>query len=209
MPDAIYSENEIATYKTNSLGYPLVLKGPNSAEVYDRRAGKVGATLESAVENDIYRGALPEWQDAFATHLESLTGEKRQVNQKATADAKARSKNPEKVKDVLETVRVFHNRIKTALSDEDKKALAAKAQEIADAIYVDPSPSKRAAGLEKGYREKAEGFLTLPDDQLEAKITKFLGVVEGFDLQRDEEGKPTVESLGQLIKQYVEAMMEA
>lgn len=209
MPDAIYSENEIATYKTNSLGYPLVFKGPNSNEVFDRRAGKVGATLEGAVNDEVYRGTLPAWQDDFAEYLKTTFGDSRKVNEKATADAKARSKNPEKVKDVVETVRVFHNRIKATLSDEDKKALAVKAQEIADKHFIDPSPSTRAAGLEKGYREKAEGFLTLPDDQLEAKITKFLGVVEGFDLQRDEEGKPTVESLGQLIKQYVEAMMEA
>lgn len=208
MAEVIYADGEVTDYKTNSLGYPLTFKGPKTAEVYDRRAGKVGATLESAVENDIYRGTLPEWQSEFADYLSKTYGQERLVNEKATADARARSKSPDKVKDILETVRVFHNRVKAGLTDEQRAELKGIAQTLADGIFVDPAPSKRAKGIDKGYLEKAEGWLTLPDDQLEAKITKATNTVGEFPLVMDEEGKPTVESLGALIKAYIEALLE-
>lgn len=195
------------TYDTNSLGYPLKFKGPATVEDYDRVAGKVGACLEDASENTMYRSTLPEWQDEFSKVLEERTGQKRTVNEKATADARGRSKNPDKVKDILETVRVYHNRVTAGMSDEDKKALAAEAQRIADGIVVDPSPSKRAAGLSKDLRNKADSLLTLPTDQLEAKVTKFMDKVPGFEVERDEANKPTPESLGRLIGQYLDALL--
>lgn len=199
MPDKVY--------ETNSLGYPLKFKGPGTVEDYDRVAGKVGVCLEDAVDNTIYRSTLPEWQDAFSKEIESKTGQKRQVNEKATADAKARSKSPDKVKDIMETVRVYHNRVTAGMSDEDKKALAAAAQVCADSIVVDPSPSKRQAGLSKDLRAKADSLLTLPTDQLEAKVTKYLDKVPGFELERDEANKPTTESLGRLIGQYLDVLL--
>jgi hypothetical protein len=200
-------ENETAVYETTSLGYDLKFRGPKTEEDYDRAAGKVGACLEDAIDNTIYRGTLPEWQEPFAKRIEELTGQKRQVNQEATDAAKKRSKNPEKVKDVMETVRVFHNRVTAGMSDEDKKALAAIAQEVADGITVDPSPSKRQGGLRKDLKSKAESLLTLPTDQLEAKVTSYLDYIEGYELDRDEANKPTVESLGRLIGQVLEKKM--
>lgn len=204
---AIYAADEVLPYNTNSLGYPLVFKGPKTEAAYERRAGKVGAMREDAVENIIYRGTLPEWQDEFAKHLETTFNEKRQVNEKATNEAKARSKTPDKVKNVLETVRVYHNRIAATLTPEQKAELKKQAQVIADGIFVDPAPSKRSKGIDKGYIEKADQWLTLPTDQLEAKITTALNAVEGFDLLRDEENKPTVESLATLIKAYVDTLV--
>ena len=54
-------------YETNSLGFTkLKFNGPGTVEDYDRAAGKVGACLEDAVDNTIYRSTLPEWQAAFA-----------------------------------------------------------------------------------------------------------------------------------------------
>lgn len=199
MPDKVY--------ETNSLGFPLKFKGPATVEEYDRIAGKVGACLEDAVDNTIYRSTLPEFQDEFAKKVAALTGQARKVNTDATAAAKARSKNPDKVKDIQETVKSFVQRTTASMSETDKKALAAMAQEVADTIVVDPSPSKRAAGLSKDLRSKAESLLTLPTDQLEAKVTKYLDKVSGFELERDEQNKPTVESLGRLIGQYLDVLL--
>jgi hypothetical protein len=198
----------MAKYETNSLGFPLTFDGPDTVEDYDRAAGKTGSCLEDAVENTIYRSTLPEWQDAFAKQVEQLTGQTRQVNAEATAAAKSRSKNPDKVKDIMETVRVFVNRATAGMSDADKAALAKTAQETADGIVVDPAPSKRQGGLRKDLKAKAESLLTLPTDQLESKITGYLDQIEGYDLERDEANKPTVESLGRLIGQVLEKMLQ-
>lgn len=197
----------MATFETNSLGYPLKFKGPDTNEEYDQKAGKVGAVREDACENIMYRSTLPEWQAAFSAKLEEMFGVTRAVNQTATEAAKTRSKTPEKVKDVLETVRVFHNRVIAGATDEQKAELAATAQSIADGIAVDPSPSKRAAGIPKGFRDKAEVWLALPTDQMEAKVTTALDAVEGYNLERDEENKPTVESLARLISQYIDSLL--
>lgn len=202
----------MAKYTTRSIGFPLVFNGPDTVEDYDRAAGKVGSCLQDAVENTIYRGTLPEWQDAFAKKVAELTGTTRGVNAEATAAAKARSKTPEKVKDVLETVTTYVNRATANMSDEDKTALAKLAQEVADSVMVDPSPSKRQAGVPKEYKAKAESLLTLPTDQLEAKITAWGEKYDSVDvsnLERDEAGKPTVDSLGRLVGQVMaEKLME-
>lgn len=197
----------MAKYQTNSIGFPLTFNGPDSVEDYDRAAGKVGVCLEDAVENTIYRSTLPEWQDAFAPKVEALTGIKREVNAVATAAAKARSDKPDSVKDIMETIPRYVKRAMAGLSDEDKKALATTAQEVADGITVDPSPSKRAAGIPKEYRAKADSLLTLPTDQLEAKITTMLNAVEGYDLERGEDNKPTTESLALLVKAYIDTLV--
>lgn len=197
----------MAKYETNSIGFPLTFNGPDTVEDYDRAAGKVGTCLEDAVENTIYRSTLPEWQTAFAPEVESLTGVKREVNAAATAAAKARSEKPDSVKDIMETIPRYVKRATAGRSDEDKTALAATAQRIADGITIDPSPSKRAAGIGKEYRAKADSLLTLPTDQLEEKITKMLNAVEGFDLERGEDNKPTTESLALLIKAWFETLL--
>lgn len=196
-----------AVYETNSLGYKIRLKGPGTVEEYDRAAGKVGACLEDGVYNTIFRGTLPEWQDAFGPKVEELFGQKRQVDTRRTELARNRSKTPDKVADVLETWTTFHNRMLATASDEQKAQLATIAQQVADTITIDPSPSKRAAGVPKEYREKAQQWLTLPEDQLEAKVTKALDAVEGFQLDRDENNKPTEESLARLIQQYVGTLL--
>jgi hypothetical protein len=200
----------MATYETNTMGYPIKLQGPDTVEAYDQKGGKQGLCLEDAVDNTIYRSTLPEVQDQFGAYLESVFG-KRQVNTEATEAARKRSKTPDKVKDVLETWTRFHNRVTAGLDEATKAELAAKIQEIADKIEVDPSPSKRRGGLRKDLREKAESLLTLPVDQLETKITGYLEEVPGYDLERDSdnENKPTVESLGRLVGEIMTKRMQS
>jgi len=195
------------SYDTNSLGYKLSFEGPKTVEEYDSKSGKTGACLEDACDNTIYRGTLPEWQDAWAKKLEELTGQKRNVDQAATDRAKARSKEPGKVKDILEKVKAYDARVTAGKSEEEMKTFQAEAQKVADGITVDPSPSKRAKGPGKELLGKADSLLTLPDDQLQVKIDKFLSKVEGFELEEDENGKPERSSLAKLIGQYLTVIL--
>jgi hypothetical protein len=194
-------------YETNSLGFKLRFNGPATVEEYDQAAGRVGACLEDACDNTIYRGTLPEWQSAYAERLEEVSGIKRGVDQEATERARSRSKKPEDVKDVPEKVRAFNARVQTQMSDADRAALNGLAQEVADGISVDPSPAKRVAGPDKQLLAKADSLLTLPEDQLNAKVEKYLSVVEGFELERDEADKPDRVSFARLIGRYLEYLM--
>ena len=195
------------TYETNSLGYKLSFKGPNSVEDYDQKAGRVGACLEDACDNTIYRGTLPEWQDAFAAAVEEKLKVKRGIDQAATDRAKSRAKDPSKIQDVAEKVKAFVQRVTAGMSEVEKGELTALAQQIANNITVDPSPSKRARGPGKDLLAKADSLLTLPADQLQQKIDKYLSKVEGFELETDEADKPERNSLARLIGQYLDILL--
>jgi hypothetical protein len=54
--------------------------------------------------------------------------------------------------------------------------------------------------------EKADSMLALDDEALEAKVSKLLATVEGFDLTRDGDGRPTRDSLAALVKTFVESV---
>lgn len=192
------------------MGFPLTFNGPDSVEAYDQKAGRVGGCLEDAVDNTIYRSTLPEFQEAFVKVVEQLTGKTREVNTEATTAAKARSKTPDKVKDIMETVPRFVKRATAGMSEADLKTLAGEAQTVADTIEVDPSPSKRAAGISKDLKSKAESLLTQPTDQLEAKIAKWGDQydIDITQLERDEAtSKPTVDSLARLVGQVLDAKL--
>lgn len=197
-----------ATFETSSMGHPLKFKGPSTVEDYDRKGGKVGLCLEDACDTTLYRSTLPEWQEEFGTKvLVPMFGE-RQVNQAATDAARARSKTPDKVKDVYETWTRYHSRVTAGMSDKDKAVLSAEAQKIADSIEIDPSPSKRQTGPNKAFLAKADSWLTLDSNSLEAKITAALTAVPEFDLERDvDDGKPERASLARLIEKYVDIIV--
>ena len=70
-------------------------------------------------------------------------------------------------------------------------------------VPIDASPSKRIAGPGKDLLAKADSLLTLPQDQLQAKIDKYKGAVE-HELETNEEtGKPDRNSLARLIGKYL------
>jgi hypothetical protein len=195
------------TYKTKTLGYEITLKGPSSVEEYDRIAGKVGACLEDAIDNEIYRGTLPDVQDKFGAELVKKFGE-RGINQKATDAAKARAKDDAaraKVKDVKETWTTYHNRVTAGMSDDARKELATLIQQAADACPVNPTPTSRAKGPAKAFVAKADSILTLDEAAIEGKVEKLLSVVPDFELERDEAGKPERNSLARMIEAYTDA----
>lgn len=58
----------------NSLGYDLVIQVPETIHEYDTLAKKVGAALESAIMNVVYRGVNNKFRAAFALAVENNTG---------------------------------------------------------------------------------------------------------------------------------------
>ena len=202
-------------YKTNSLGYKLSFNGPSTVEEFDKKAGKDGAALEGAVYEEIYRGTLPDWLDAWAVELKKITSIERLVDADATAAAKAKAKDDEaraKVKDVLETVKKYDARVRASVAKgevagEDGvivtlETLQAAAQAVADKIEIDPAPSKREGSAKKDDLDKADEFLGGDQDILEGKISVWTSAVD-FDLQRGDDGKPLRESLARLIGKYI------
>lgn len=202
-------------YKTSSIGFDLSFSGPDTVEDYNAkggvRASGLPAVLEDAVGAEIAWGTLPEWQDAFDKALAAkYPGQYvRQVNEKATAEAKARAKSDEaKAKaEVKETVTKSVKRFLATLDDAELAEIKALAQATADGIEIDPSPSKRAGAPKKDYLAKADTWLGLTDDELEAKITAGTEAGANPDLVvRGDDGRPTRDSLARFIGAYIDAM---
>ncbi len=185
----------------------LTFPAHEDAESFDREAGEVGACVQEADASLAYRSHLPEFHRTFTEQMESLSGVKRGVNTDATEKAKARSKTPDKVDDIPESFIVWANRVKASLSEADFKALDAAAREQALKMPLDASPSKRMAGPGKDLLSKADSLLTLPADQLQTKVDKYLGSVGDFQLETDENGKPDRASLARLVGKYLDFML--
>ena len=197
-------------YDTRSCGYKLAFNGPDSVEAYDQKANKTGQALEDAVNNTIYRGTLPEWQEEFARVLAQRTGIARGVDQAATAKLKERAKG--EVRDIPERFKIYNARVQAtyANGDEAKKAeLQSWAQEVADTVEIDPSPTQRTSAATKGDLAKADDILDHDLDYIEAKVSKMLAAVPDFDLARDDENKPERASFAKLIGRYIDAMLTA
>lgn len=194
---------KVSTGPFKDLSFP----GHETAEDFDREAGEVGSCVEEADASVAYRSTLPDFHKAFTETLQTMSGVTRGVNSEATEKAKARAKDPAKVDPVPESFITFANKAKQAVDETVWAQIEAKAREIALTVPIDASPSKRQAGPGKDVLAKADDILTLPADQIEAKVTKYLGKVEGFELDRDEAGKPDRSSLARLLKAYLDALL--
>ena len=82
-----------------------------------------------------------------------------------------------------------------------------KARELASKTAINASPSKRMAGPGKDLLSKADSLLTLPVDQLQGKVDKYLGAVGDFQLETDENDKPNRASLARLVGRYLDLLM--
>lgn len=202
-------------YSYNSCGYALVFSGPATVDEYDRASGEVGSCLKDAVTYTIPRYTLPEWQDQMAKEIETLTKIPRGVDEKETAKARSRSKNPDRVPAVPEKFKSYNLRVRATLAErENSEELLAQldtlAQEVANRIPVDLTPAQRVVTIPKDCYVKADSWLEdLDTDTREGKISKFSEFVGGFDLQRDENSDPTRESLAKLIYQWQLAKLES
>lgn len=183
--------------------------GHATAEDFDRDAGEAGACVDEADASTAYRSTLPDFHDKFTETLQQMSGMTRGVNEKATANAKAKSKTPDKVKDIPASFVDFANSVKASVDEATWAAIDAKAREVAGTIRIDASPSQRVGAVSAEYKAKAQSWLDT--GVYEDKITQY---AEKFDLdaqavERDDNGKPTVDSLGRFVKQVHNATTKA
>ena len=204
----------MAKYKTSSIGFDLSFEGPATVEDYNLKAGArlsgLPAVLEDAVGAEIAWGTLPEWQSAFANAISKQDGSfTREINADATAKAKAAAKSDSAKASavVYETVSKSVKRYLAGKSEDDRSLLAALAQEVADSISIDPSPSKRSGKIKGDLVAKADSILSLTDDEIEAKVEKLLSVVPNYELVREENGLPNRDSLARMIGAYSDALL--
>lgn len=210
--------------KTTTAGFDVVFTNyPATSAEYDAKAGPtesgLPASYETALLNDIWRDGLPKAHAIATPLLEALTGEKRGINIEQTEKAQARATAlAEKkgvpapiVKPVSETFNKFAARAEAnyAGSDEAKRAeIGAVLQKAVDQVEIDPSPTARAAAVNKGDLAKADQILALSIDEIEVKVAKIEAVIGTETIDRDEEtSKPTRDSLARAIGLWVKASL--
>lgn len=196
-------------YETNSCGYTLKFNGPASVEDYDSRGGQ-GACLEDACQKTINTRTAIAWQEAFASILQERTGIPRQIDEFATQRVKTKSKNPDNVAPISERLHAYNTRViaQWANGDEEKRAqLQAWAQETADKIEINPSPTTKPTASptisKGGDLAKANEILSHEKAYIEERVTLMLGEVPDYDLLRDDIGKPDAQSLARLLNRYI------
>ena len=194
-------------YPTSSIVFDLSFAGPSTIEEYSATPG--ADIVGDAVRGLIAWDTLPEWMEAFAPKFAEAFNVTRQVNEKATAEAKARSKNPDSIKPTYETVTRFVKREYATLTPEQQLEAKKLAQSVADTITIDPSPAKKGGKPKADLLAKADSWLQLDDESLEAKITKASS--EPFNVtravERDGDGRPERESLARFIGDYLDALL--
>lgn len=198
-------------YDLNTHPFKLKVRGPATVEEYNEKAGPQAdgsnACLVDAIENELYRGTIPAFWNAFIPKCEELTSIKQAAHAGRTEKAKARAKTPEaaaKVKDQLETPKEYISRVFAQVDDAVKAKLHELAASVAATIEIDPSPSSRAArGPGKTFLDKADDVLSRDEDAIEAAVAKI--ATPGVEVARDENGKPLRESLAYAIKAFMEA----
>lgn len=157
----------MVTQTISTLGFDLNTQVPGSVDEYDTLAKKVGACLESANLNVLYRSTLAVFRSNFTEALENNTGINRAAEQvknkdgtlkvdKDTAADGTVTETP--VMRYTETEKVYFDRVCAELVSQSKFAsleaaagsFQALAQTTIDTISFDPSEREaKAAGPKK------------------------------------------------------------
>jgi len=165
------------------MGFELSLAVPETVEENDQLAKRVGATLESAVANVIYRAVLPEFRANFAEAVENNTGIARlteEVLDKAGQTKKDDEGEP--ITRYTETEQKYFDRVTAILVSDGKfesvEAAAASfydlAKSVIGAITYNPAAAERTSS---GPKKVAKQYLKLAQDwsdsdKLEAAVAK-------------------------------------
>jgi hypothetical protein len=158
------------TKQVSTLGFDLNFSVPETVDEYDQLAKKVGACLESAVLNVVYRSTFAKFRANFAEAVANNTGIKRNEETVLGADG-----NPKKDEDgnevtkYTETEKVYFDRVCAQLVKDGKlpsvEAAAASFQALAqttiETIAFDPSESER---VPTGPKKVAKAYILLAQD---------------------------------------------
>jgi len=176
--------------------------GPGTVEEYDAKAG-AGVCLEDGVRNVILRSHVNEFWDTLAPKLEKLLGVPMQVDVDLTAKAVARAKPGAKVSDVYESAIVYAKRELAKATPEQKAEANRIAKETASSLYIDVSPGRRSSGPSAKDYAKADDILGRDAAGYQKGIATLSSVVPDFQVETDDNGKATRESLAAWVKEFM------
>lgn len=162
------------TKQVATLGFNLNFNVPSTVEEYDTLAKKVGACLDSAVMNVIYRSVFAKFRSTFADAIENNTGITRltEPTGKKVKD-EAGNETAEDAVRYTETEKKYFDRVcATLVQDkafESVEAAAASfatlAQTTIDSIVFDPSESEAAPA---GPKKLAKAYIAVAEKALAA-----------------------------------------
>lgn len=190
-------------WETESCGIPLKFPCPKDSLAFDRAAGYLGAAHHCAIQYIGLHDTLADWQEDFAKAVSVKFQIPRQINESATAKAKADAGPNAKVSPIYETVKKYIARVRVTLSPDQVKELTTLAQTVANDTPVDPSPAARRGAVAVENIRRAESLLSTDPDIYEAQISKYSEYIGGFVLDRNGQNIPTPESFGRLIQVYL------
>lgn len=151
------------------VGVSYRLQVPETAEEYDHAAGKIGACVESANKNVIYRSTNAQFRAAFAAAVEDETGIEREtakVGSKTVTDDDG-NETTEDVYGYSETEKAYLDRVYAELGLGDEDAIMSKFGDIVASIEAelvfDPSERERATK----ERKPRKAFLNIANAVLE------------------------------------------
>jgi hypothetical protein len=159
------------------VGVSYNLSVPETSEEYDQIAGKIGACVESANKNVIYRQSNAQFRAFYCDAVEEDTGIERQTKVVATKTHTDEDGN-ETTEDVLgyaETEKKYLDRVYAELELDDEAAVMARfgglVEQAQGEVVFDPSEREPAAKTKKPRK----AFLRV-GEAIEAK-----GGQEGLD----------------------------
>lgn len=138
------------------LGFKLPVSVPDNADEFDKLAGKVGAALDEAIANVLYRSWNAEFRQAFLERMEKESKIEWPVDQKKTDASKVKADGT-KTEVLITHGDYFDLLVSKGYSVEQMTPIAL---EVAKGITFDPSASARGGG------KVGKEFLTAADAML-------------------------------------------
>ena len=184
------------------MGMDVAFSVPSDVAEFDQNAKKVGACLESAIDNVVYRGSLAVFRAKFCETVEKETGIARK-----TKLVTLKSKNEDgsaKTSEVWDGTEVEYFSGVLAQTSREAASFAATAQSVADTIEFDASERERAAAgpkrigkafLDAATKAQSEGKLEVLAEKLAKKLKH--------------EVAPTIEAVALGIKEFQEMQTAA
>ncbi len=156
-----------------------------------------------------YRITHPQFHRAFGPVLEELSGVAWPIDKKATEAKRKAATFPEKVKPAYVSFNAFANKAKATVLKQDGgeelwATIEQRALELSRTLAINAAPVERLSPYTQENLRKAEGWIADGDwDFIERKVSQFSDYVGGYDVKRDEDNHPEVESLARLITKFL------
>lgn len=183
--------------KNKCVGVAYSVNVPETAEEYDKLAGKQGACVESANKNVVYRSTNAQFRNLFAAAVEEDTGIERETDTIGTKTVTDEDGN-ETEEDIIgytETEKVYLDRVYAELGLETEEEKLARFGDIIAAIEpkltFDPSERAPASGkprkARKEFRDAAAMIAEKAGPEGLERAAAKLGEELGFEVEATED----------------------